>query len=179
MYKDTKMKKTKKSLYYSSPKTDNEEDYVVPIVVKNKDYLVAYIYGMNIVQDIILDGLKNAGVVIGPLNIEPCLDSSRFNDILENGKHERDLNKEELKEYYDKLIKQKIELSQESHPDNDPEIFNKIFLKVDCSCGLGIYSFKTPKEVPEKNLICDICGRTIIDYTGHDDHEYEFDGKRD
>jgi len=166
-------KSKNQSLHYHSPKDVNKE-YWVPIVVKNKDYLVGYINGMNMIQNILVDGLKQVGVDLGTWDIDLCLDSTRFNDMLENGKHESQLTQEELKTYYETSVKEKFEISQEKHPDNDPKIFEDVFLKVECSCGLGIYTFKREQSIPETNIKCSICGRTIVDFTGHSDTDYEY-----
>lgn len=170
-------KSKKQPLHYHSPK-DTDKEYWVPVVVKNKDYLVGYIHGMNMLQDIVVEGLKQAGVDLGGLDIDLCLDSTRFNDVLENGVRESELTREQLQEYYENTVKEKFECAQEKHPDNDPKVFGNEFIKVECPCGLGIYTFKRPQSLPETNVKCSICGRTIIDYTGHDDFEYEYTEKR-
>lgn len=162
-------------MIYKAPTIDNKV-YWVPIVAKNRDYLMGYIKGCQNVEDIILDSLNNAGMDLKGLHIDLCLDSSRFNDVLENGLRESDLSREEINRYYEKLIKQKFERVTEKHPENEAGILDAYFLTVECPCGLGIYSFQR-NEIPDKQFKCAECGRIIIDYTGHDDFEYDFDGK--
>ena len=56
---------------------------------------------------------------------------------------------------------------------------NRLFFLQVTYCQLYnvIYSFKTEKDIPDKPFKCSQCGRTIIDYTYHNDSEYEFDGQ--
>jgi hypothetical protein len=49
-------------------------------------------------------------------------------------------------------------------------------LEVQCSCGLGVYIFKTPNEIPNESLICQNCGKYVIQYTNKNDDEIEYDG---
>jgi hypothetical protein len=107
--------------------------------------------------------------------LELCLDSSRFNDIMEDGKRESECTTNEIKNYFKKIIDEKVEMITEQHPDNG-NVFDNYFLEVECICGLGIYSFKTPKEVPDKQFKCSICGKVIIDYTDINDEDFEYDG---
>lgn len=162
-------------MIYKSPKIGNST-YWVPIVAKNKDYLSGYIMGSHNVEDIIVESLNNAGMNVNGLDLDLCLDSSRFNDILENGRRESDLNDTELTKYYEKMIKDKFAKFYDKHPDNDPSLLHDYFLTVECPCGIGIYSFSTPQLIPDKRFKCTECGRILIDYTNHDDFEYEFDG---
>jgi len=159
---------------YRPPKKDDKSQWV-PVVVKDKDWLVGYISGIQLIESLIADSLQENGIEINLKGIDLCLDSSRFNDILENGKRESSCSKEEIKNYYRDLIEEKITMVKEKHPDNY-DVFDGCFLEVECSCGLGIYSFKTPQEVPDKQFRCQICGNVIIDYTGYDDEEFDYDG---
>lgn len=164
-------------MIYKAPKINNKV-YWIPIVVKNKDYLMGYIIGSRTVENIIVDSLNNAGIMnLDNLDLDLCLDSSRFNDVLENDKRESELSKNEIKEYYEKLVLKKFNKFENSHPDNNINLFDDYFLTVECPCNLGVYSFKTLEDIPDKRFKCIECGRILIDYTGHDDYEYEFDGK--
>lgn len=163
-------------MIYKPPKIKNKLQWV-PIVAKNKDWLVGYICGIQMMEDLVLESLKENGVEVDLRGIELCLDSSRFNDVMYNGKRESECTAEEIKEYYRKIIEEKFDILSSEHPDNDVDVFEDCFLEVECVCELGVYTFKSPKDVPDKPLKCQVCGRTIIDYTEHDDEEYDYDGK--
>jgi hypothetical protein len=162
-------------MHYKPPTNDNGVEQWVPIVVKNRDYLVGYISGLKLIEELVLDSLRENGVDIDLRGIDLCLDSSRFNNILENDKREDNCSEIEFREYYTRIVEQKMDKIMEYHPDND-DVFD-CFLEVECSCGLGIYTFKDPKDVPNKSFSCQICGRTIIDYTNQNDGEFEYDGE--
>jgi len=161
-------------MFYKAPKINGKPIWV-PIVAKNRDFLIGYISGINLIQELLIESLHEQGIEIDLKGIELCLDSTRFNDILENGKRESECTEQEIFNYYKELVQRKINMVKETHPDNGT-VFSKCFLEVECECGLGVYSFDTPDSIPEKPLICQICGKTIIDYSEHNDSEYSFDG---
>jgi len=155
----------------------DNKPYWVPIVVKNKDFLVGYIKGFNLIKEIIEDSARKLDMNLNFGDIELCLDSSRFNDITEDGRYERDLSRNELEEYYKSAIQKKINRISIEHPENGGNVFNDNVLTVECNCGLGIYSYKHYDDIPDKPVNCQVCGKKIIDYTQYDDSEFEFDGK--
>jgi len=162
-------------MQYKSPIFEGKHQWV-PIVVKNKDWLLGYISGIKMFENIVLDSIEEQGYNINLKGIDLCLDSSRFNDILENGKRESICSKSEIQEYYKRMIEDKIDMVKDQHPDNEEGIFADCFLEVECVCGLGIYVFKEPDEIPENQFKCRVCGRVVIDYTNHDDEEFDYDG---
>lgn len=159
---------------YKPPKTEEKEQWV-PIVVKNKDWLVGYVSGIQMIESIISSTIEENGMEIDFRGLDLCLDSSRFNDIMENGKRESECTKNEIKNYFKRIINEKVDMIKENHPDNG-NVFDNCFLEVECICGLGIYSFKTPKEIPDKQFKCSICGKVVIDYTDTNDEDFEYDG---
>jgi len=162
-------------MIYKPPKFGNKFQWV-PIVAKNKDWLIGYISGIQLIESLVINNLKENGIFIDLRGIEFCLDSSRFNDILENDKKESECSEDEIKKYYNEMVEEKMNIIKEKHPDNNESIFFDCFLEVECSCGLGVFSFKTANEIPEESFKCQICGRTVIDYTHQNDEEFEFDG---
>jgi len=162
-------------MHYKPPKVNNRSQWV-PIVVKNKDWLVGYISGINLIETLVINSLEENGININLRGLDLCLDSSRFNDIMENGKRESSCTAKEIKNYYKKIIQEKIDMVEEEHPENNDKVFSDCFLEVECVCGLGVYTFKSANEIPNHPLKCQICGRIIIDYTDHDDDEFEYDG---
>lgn len=162
---------------YISP-TINNKPYWVPIVVKNRDYLIGYLKGVLLLEDILSDSLKMLGLKLNLDIIDLFLDSSRFNDIIEDDRRESEMSTDEKKKFLINLINEKI------HKLNNPHVENQIhygdILNVDCKCGLGFYSWKKEKDIPKKDFKCSVCGRLLIQYTGHDDFEYIFDeGKKE
>lgn len=147
----------------------------VPIVVKNKNWLVGYISGIQMIESIIAGSLEENGVEINFRGLDLCLDSSRFNDIMEDGKRESQCSRSEVKKYYERVINEKLDMIKEHHPDNG-SVLEDYFLEVECSCGFGVYLFKTPKEIPSEKFICKICGKVVIDYTKKNDEDFDYDG---
>lgn len=135
--------------------------YYVPVVAKNRDYLIGF-YEMA----------KIASGLIG--TDYTLLDSTKFNDLLPNGKRRREMEFEELKEYLKELDEQ-VEVLE--NPSEDQEDV-KPFLEINCTCG-NYHSFDVAESVPEQNLICEICGKVLIDYTGYDDSDFVYDGNID
>jgi len=161
---------------YEAPKINNDP-YYVPVVVKSKDYLVGYLHAMNLFLAILHDCLNRSGLDIDCSNFDMGLDSTRFNDIMIDGRRATSCSIDEIKQYFEDLIEKKVFKYKEEHPDNNPEILDKSVLKIECICGLGFYSFDDISKIPEEPLKCSACGRVILDYTKHFDNEFEFDGK--
>jgi len=162
---------------YKPPIKDNKPLYV-PIVTKSKDYLVGYIHAMNLFKEVFEVSLSKMGIEIDTSDFEMCLDSSRFNDIMRNDERSSNCSKEEIKQHLKEMFESKVIKMKEHHPDNESKVLENIILKIECPCGLGFYSFENIKDIPEEPLKCSTCGRLIIDYTGHYDNDYEFDGER-
>jgi len=161
-------------MYYNPPKTEGQEQWI-PIVAKNKDWLVGYISGIQMIESIIHNSLEENKIEIDFRGLDLCLDSSRFNDIMEDGKRESECTQNEIKKYYERIIGEKIDMIKEQHPDNG-QVLQDYFLEVECSCGLGIFLFKTPKEVPDQQFRCSVCGKVVIDYTDRNDEEFDYSG---
>ncbi len=165
-------------MFYKSPNNDTGE-YWVPIVVKNKDYLIGYLHGFELIKDIIGGTLKSMKMQVNLGSMNLCLDSSRFNDIMNNDKHETSMSKDELKSFYEEVVQNELIKEKEQHPDNYKNGSTSV-LDIDCPCGLGFYSWDHVQDVPDESFHCKICGRKLIDYTEHYDYEYEYhNGKGD
>lgn len=164
-------------MIYNPPKVDGKEVWV-PIVAKNKDWLVGYIRGIHFMQDC-TDGLMEELDV--DMHFEMFgvgLDSSRFNDILPNDKRMSKLTKKEAKKFFSDIEKH-LEAKEEilDNPDDEDVELEDTFLVIDCPCDMGFYSFRDEKDVPPVDVNCQICGRPLIHYTGIDDLEFEYDGE--
>lgn len=133
--------------------------YYVPVVSKNKDYLIGFLDAFTMFSSM--------------FDIEgSVLDSMRFNDILPNGMRRRDMEDEDIKEQL-KLIEESKNIRENESTATPPD---EPYLSVDCVCG-NSHKFDDAVDIPEKNLVCGICGKILIDYTGIDPFEYEYDGE--
>jgi ferredoxin-like protein FixX len=157
---------------YKPPKIEGKP-YWVPIVVKSKDHLIGYIEGVNLMEEILFDTLKNLNIEFEFTDLDLFLDSSRFNDIMEDGRRQSELNDIDKKQILMDIVNEKREHSSDPHVENKTEYVD--FLSIECCCGLGYYSWQNAHDIPAENTTCSECGRVIIDYTGHNDHEYEYD----
>lgn len=158
-----------------------DKNYFVPVVVKNKDRLIGFLDTIDMLRDI---GMSNQ-------DLPWPLDSSRFNDILPGGARASDLSDDQLQELLDNQIEKhtikeivpgkeetvkpgmKIVINDEEFdvPDNSEERY----LEINCECG-NYYAFDHHEQIPHKNLVCDLCNRTLIDYIHCEDEEFDFDG---
>jgi len=156
------------------PKIDEDgQPYYIPIVVKNKDYLIGYIKGIEDSKDIMNDLLSYMNINADVDNMDVMLDSTRFNDILENGKRESEMSDEELRDYFYDLID---EISRKNTDDNiENNIDDDYIFHVECSCNLGYYAWKDYDSIPDENFKCVNCGKVLIHYTGNYCHNYEYD----
>ena len=161
---------------YTSPQL-NEKPYWVPIVCKNRDYLIGYLNGVGMRDFTYTDMLKSINVNLDVDDLDLFLDSSRFNDLMQNGKRERDLSKKEKQELFTVLFKAKMELLNRTHEENHIEYDD--ILSIECECGLGFYAWMDYEDIPHKNFECTECNRMLINYTDVNDYEYEFDGGKD
>jgi len=158
---------------YIPPKDEYGNEYYVPVVCKNKDFLIGYIRGLDMAKEMINDSLTSVDINIdlGPMDV--ILDSTRFNDILINGKHESDMTDEELKQYITDIVEEVTDKFDTDNIENnvydDDEILN-----LECSCGLGFYSWQEYEKIPKESFKCDNCGKILIHYTGDYDYEYEY-----
>lgn len=151
---------------YKSPVDQNGKSYWVPIVIKNKDYLIGILNGMELAM-VIHD-------IYGDLN--PSLGSERFNDVLPDGRRISSMSNKEFKDHVKTLIieEQEQQLFRTKHPDHKDDILN-FFFQVGCTCG-NFFGFRSPEDIPEINMECDWCHRILIHYTHKDDSEYKYDG---
>ncbi|MEM4261039.1 MAG: hypothetical protein QXG00_07395 [Candidatus Woesearchaeota archaeon] len=162
---------------YKAPEIDNKP-YYVPIVVKDKSYLIGYIHAMKLFTSIFEECMRRNGIEINFTNFEFYLDSTRFNDILMNGKRISELSIEEMQQFIKNKFEENIAKINEKHPDNNIQTSKEYLLQIECPCGLGFYNFSRIEQIPETSIKCSNCGRVILDYTGHYDTEFdEYDGK--
>jgi len=163
-------------MYYTSP-IINGKPYYVPIVAKNKDFIIGYINAISDIKELLFDTLESINTDLDfdfDLDIvNIMLNSSRFNDILENGKHESEMSEVEFKKYIYDIIRDASNKMTSQHNIENNIKYNHI-LDVECSCGLGYYAWDTYDSIPDTTFKCTNCGKILIHYTGHSINEYEF-----
>lgn len=149
---------------FDMPKDENGNLYWIPIVIKNKDYLVGFIESFRLMATVYDVPLSELG---------KTLSSDRFNDVMLDGTRIKDLTKKQLKEKVKDMI---LQPDRSEHIENDTDIYEKSVLTIDCTyCGM-FYSFDTYEEIPEESCDCQICGKKILLYTGVNDNEIEYEG---
>jgi len=162
--KNNKVKIINNKKYFNAPLNKEGKLYWIPIVVKNKSYLLGFINAYHLVSEMYDISIQDMYIAIS---------SDRFNDVLTDGSRIHNLTRKEFKT---KLKKMYFSPNNEKHPENDSDILNQYFLSVSCvGCGM-FYGFKEENDVPEKDLICDVCGNTLISYIHDDDDYFDFDG---
>lgn len=159
-------------MIYKSPINKEGKEYPVPVVVKNKDFLTGYLDAFAY----LLFVLDYQG------SIDSNLHSSRFNDVIAEGVHLSDMSRSEIEEVLLENVKQALpeeqKKKQKDHPDNKSGVLAHTYLDFECECGM-YYAFHNKHEIPEENFKCGVCDRLLIDYTGFDDCDFEFDGDED
>ena len=157
---------------YKAPVTEKGQLYWIPVVCRDKSFLVGYLEGTSFTEMMTMDVLESMDITL-ELDKELCIDSSRFNDIMEDGRREHDLTVDEKQQMLVDMFKDRVEHLKDSHPDN--KVNYSDVLNLECSCGYGFYSWENTTDIPDKQFNCVHCNRVLIDYTGHYDDEFEFD----
>lgn len=146
----------------------------VPLVIKNRDVLIGYIRAHT---DLLSSISENDLLDLADENVlemlTPDLDSSRFNGYIRDGMHVDNLTEEQFNQ-----LRYEAEEAESTHPDDKNNVLDVGFFSVDCECG-NFFRFNTPKEIPEDNLKCDLCDRTLIQYIHVDDEDIEIEGKKE
>ena len=158
---------------YKPVKDVNGIPYYVPIVVKNKDYLIGYIRGLETGKDIMSDVLSYMNIDTDFGSMDVVLDSSRFNDILENGKRESNMSDDELRDYFYELIEEITDKTNDDNSENN--IVDDSVFHVECTCNIGYYAWNDYDTIPDETFKCVNCGKTLIHYTDNYCHSYEYD----
>ena len=162
-----KIKMINKKKYFNPPLTEKGQVYWIPIVVKNKDFLLGFIEAYNVAS-------ASFGIPID--DMELLMSSDRLNDVLMDGSRIREITRAELKQKLKDFIFKPEK--DDKHPDNNAKILEDQLLMVDCpNCGM-FYSFKEEQDIPKADTYCVTCGRAIIMYTNRDDSFFHYDGKQ-
>jgi hypothetical protein len=162
---------------YDAPKDIDGHPYYVPVVTKNRDYLMGYISGLDTAKDMIKDVLASININVDLGAIDVLLDSTRFNDILENGRYESEMTDKEKKDYIFDIVEEVTEKLKHSSTENN--VLDDAKLRVECSCGLGFYFWDEVTDIPKSNFSCHNCGKILIHYTGIYDGDFKYCEGRD
>lgn len=132
-------------------------NFYVPCVVKSKEYLIGYLDSLHALSDV--------------LSFSPWIfDSTKFNDYLPNDTRRSENSDEEIVE-----IMNEFRESLSIKENEKDEIKEDVYFELNCSCG-NYHAFYYAYQIPESDFKCDLCDRLLIDYTGHYDEEFEYDG---
>jgi hypothetical protein len=155
---------------YLPPKDKDGKHYWVPVVVKDKSYLIAFTEG-------IWTGLAlcdpEESVTYSPSMV---LSSDRLVDYTSDGRRLSSMTIEELAKYTAERLETAMYAGRHSHehPDNDVDM-SDYFFTVSCGCG-NFVAFSDSELIPAENYECDMCGRTIIEYIDKSDEEVMYEG---
>jgi len=157
-------------LEYEPPIDDDGNEYYVPVVIKNRDTLVGYINGQEEFKQSMEMAFEFMGtnISLGEKYFDYGLDSSRFNDIMPDGRRESDLSDDEFADYLQSMENEHVAVMESA-----PSKYDYSLLKVECTCGFGFYSWEDFDSIPTETFKCHECGKVLIHYTGIDDYKYE------
>lgn len=161
---NNKVKIVENNKFFNTPLNEKGEPYWIPIVVKDKSYLLGFINSYRFITELYDIDIRDVQIAIS---------SDRFNDVLTDGSRIHKLTREELKK---KLKEMYFDKNKEIHPENDTNILEQYYLSVSCvSCGM-FHGFKEEDEIPEDDFKCSLCGNTLISYVHEYDEYFDFDG---
>jgi len=163
-------------MHYLSPISEGKH-YYVPIVVKNKDMLVGIISGIQASHELLSNVFKTLDFPIEEVieinsydSDNLMVGSDRFNDVLPDGRIESEMTDKEKRLYLEDIVK----TAYDKMMCEDNNVSLDCALKTSCECGLGHYTWKTVKDIPSESFSCLECGKVLIDYTNHDEWEFDF-----
>ena len=161
---NNKVRLYKKKKYFNMPLDTNNKPYWIPIVVKDKSYLLGFINACQFISEM---------HEIETNEMEVALSSDRLNDVLMDGSRMQDLTRNQLK---NKLKELYFKTHTYKHPENNVNVLEEYYLALSCvNCGMFV-GFHTEHEVPEHDLKCDVCDNTLISYINEDDDYFDFEG---
>ena len=136
-------------------------EYFVPIVVKNRDFLIGF-----------LSCLDNFELSTAKFDIILSHSSAKFNDILPGGLRRRNL---EIEQQIETIVAYRINQCLVEDPDNEEQSEEESpFLEINCECG-NYVSFEQ-EDIPMHSHKCDMCERYLIEYTNKNDEDFLYDG---
>lgn len=139
-------------------------NHFVPLVTKNRDVLVGYLRAMSMFD--LGDSMFDYVLIMS---------SARFNDILPGNVRRRNLTiEEQIQAIVDYRVAMFLHENEDEESEEDFET-EEPFLKLHCECG-NYHEFETEADIPKTPMVCEMCGRHLIDYTNKEDSEFIYDG---
>jgi len=171
--------RTKKLKFkYRAPLNAQGKPYWIPVVCKNKDFLIGYISGGSSAMETLRKELQKSIPNNSHIKVPLFLDSSRFNDYIGNtGIRVGDLSDNEYQVLLTEKRKRDEYKKKHYHPENKPNVLVPKYFEVTCLCG-NYYSFNSAVEIPEESLKCGLCDNYIIHYIGVDDELIVYDSAK-
>lgn len=154
---------------FEAPVDEYGNPYWIPVVAKNKDWLVGCLYGYHSCGVQINSAMNLNGIDLNFQITEFPINSYRYNNILQTGQDSSKISTKELEEYFNNINNQTMMRTAVEHTENQVPIS---FLKADCTCGLGFYSWENEQEIPDTNFKCSNCGKLVILYTNIDECDF-------
>jgi len=150
-----------------APKDSYENEYHVPVVVKNPDVLYAFHLGLQA-------GTMMFNARMYNYSASTMLSSGRFMDLLPNGNRLSKMTEDETYDYiFDKITNENDKVKESRKKETC--LSETYLIPVECTCG-NFYGFNKFEELPAENLICDICSKVVIEYTGIEDNDMIYIG---
>ena len=158
-------KKKNIELKFNAPVDENQQAIWIPIVAKNRDYILGYIDAWKIMSEVYELPMSDMLHALG---------SDRFNDVMPDGSRMQDLSKKDLKEKIKNIM---LKPSRSEHIENTSDIYYENELVIECPGCRMVYMFKELIDIPKVNFGCSCCNRALIMYHHHDDDELTYDGE--
>jgi hypothetical protein len=157
---------------YPAPRLPDGRIQHVAIVCRNRDTLLGHIMAVQSILASVSEAVDIDNDFLA--HFDPGLDSSRFNEIIDDGVSGAKMSVKQIREIMDQKI-ETILNKEGKHPENKKNILDPGFFSVDCSgCG-NFIRWNNAKEIPHENFRCDICDRMLIHYIHLDDEDIIFD----
>lgn len=157
-----------KRLEYRSPEDKNGKHYWVPIVVKNKDTLVGFTEGINLMTSI-----TDSEIIYSP---SMALSSERLNDTTIDGRRLYLMDDKELEKYITGLLKKSEARIDSTHEDDECGIADEYYFHMSCGNCHNFFGYRSPNDIPDKDVVCEICDRTVLEYINVDDSDLTYVG---
>lgn len=168
---------TDKAVYRPDVDNDGNDIYWVPVVVRDRETLAMYVNTVQSLRAAYETVMSQVGIakVRIPEVSAMVIGSNRFNDFTNRGARYFELSESDKQHLLQEYASER-KTRDENHPDKE-DVFaiGMAPLNVYCACG-NYYAFKSAVELPTCDKFkCDLCGRTLIEYTHKLDSEFCYD----
>jgi len=157
---------------YIAPKTKDGKIQQCPVVCKNRDVLIGHINCLNSIMNGLIQCNRLDDEIAFAMDLG--LDSTRFNNWIDDGVDCSNMSPEEIHEILNSRVDSLLNRNS-NHPENNRTNLNPGFFSVDCTgCG-NFVRWNNAKEIPYEDYKCDLCDRVLIHYIHLDDEDIIFD----